>query len=213
VAFSEPESFTFDPSHPVPTVGGATFLPGAYIGLHSGQQDQRAVEQRGDVLTYTTATLAEDLEICGPVVATIWAATTASDTDWTAKLVNVYPDGRALNICDGILRARYANGTGAPQLVPPNEVCEYRIDLGATAILIPSGHALRLEVSSSNFPRFDVNPGFAGEIAAATLADEILAHQRVFHDAAHPSHLELSVVTPEQIDPKRESSGSDASLA
>jgi putative CocE/NonD family hydrolase len=198
VALSEPDAFTFDPSHPVPTVGGATFLPGAYVGLHAGQRDQRAVEDRPDVLNYTTETLTADLEICGPVIATIWASTSASDTDWTAKLVDVYPDGRALNICDGIIRARYANVKGALELVPPDEVREYRIDLGATAIVIPSGHALRLEISSSNFPRFDVNPGFAGEIASATAGDQVVAQQRIFHDTAHPSHLELSIITADR---------------
>ncbi len=194
-ALSDSDVFTFDPSNPVPTVGGATFLPGAYVGLHSGQRDQRAVESRPDVLSYTTETLSEELEICGPVVATVWASTSASDTDWTAKLVDVHPDGRALNICDGILRARYANAAGDDQLVPPHEVREYRIDLGATAIHIPAGHALRLEISSSNFPRFDANPGFGGDIASASVDDYVVAHQRVFHDPAHPSHLDLSVVT------------------
>ena len=196
VAPSGPDGYTFDPSDPVPTVGGATFLPGAYVGLHSGQRDQREVERRTDVLSYTSDVLPGDLEICGPVLATIWATTSASDTDWTAKLVDVYPGGRALNICDGILRARYANTSGASELVPPNEVREYRIDLGATAILIPRGHALRLEISSSNFPRFDVNPGYAGDIASATVGDQVVAHQQVFHGAGHPSRLELSVVKP-----------------
>jgi uncharacterized protein len=195
---SSSDAFTFDPSNPVPTVGGATLLPGAYVGLHSGQRDQREIERRPDVLSYTTDPLSADLEICGPVEAAIWAATTASDTDWTAKLVDVFPDGRALNICDGIVRARYANPRGVEQLVPPGEVREYRIDLGATAIRIPGGHALRLEVSSSNFPRFDVNPGYAGDIAQATVGDQIVAEQTVFHDEAHPSHLELSIVTPNQ---------------
>jgi putative CocE/NonD family hydrolase len=195
---SSSDAFGFNPSNPVPTVGGATLLPGAYVGLHSGQRDQREVERRSDVLSYTTDPLTTDLEICGPVQAAIWAATTASDTDWTAKLVDVFPDGRALNICDGIIRARYANPEGVEQLVPPGEVREYRIDLGATAIRIPSGHALRLEVSSSNFPRFDVNPGYAGEIAAATVGDQVVAQQTIFHDAARPSHLELSIVTPNQ---------------
>jgi putative CocE/NonD family hydrolase len=195
---SEADTFTFDPSNPAPTVGGATFLPGAYVGWNAGQRDQRAVESRPDVLTYTTETLTDDLEICGPVVATIWASTSASDTDWTAKLVDVHPDGPALNVCDGILRARYANTSGDEQLVSPKEVREYRIDLGATAILIPAGHALRLEISSSNFPRFDVNPGFAGHIASATVGDYVVADQRVLHDSAHPSHLDLSVVTANQ---------------
>jgi putative CocE/NonD family hydrolase len=187
-------SFTFDPADPVPTTGGATFLPGVYVGLHAGQRDQRAIEQRDDVLSYTTNPFDEDVEICGPVAVSLWAATSAADTDWTAKLVDVFPDGRALNICDGIIRARYANGTEAEDFVAAGSVREFRIDLGATAIVIGRGHAIRLEISSSNFPRFDVNPGNGGPVASATVADLVVANQQVFHGGAHPSHLELSVV-------------------
>jgi putative CocE/NonD family hydrolase len=189
-----PSTFVFDPANPVPTIGGATLLPGAYVGLHAGQRDQREIEKRADVLTYTTATFPSDLEICGPVSVSLWAATSARDTDWTAKLVDVAPDGRALNICDGIIRARYANGTDREVLVPPGEATEFRIDLGATAIVILAGHQLRLEISSSNFPRFDINPNHGGNIASATASDLIVATQQVFHGGAHPSYLELSLV-------------------
>jgi putative CocE/NonD family hydrolase len=196
--------FVFDPADPAPTIGGATFLPGVYVGMHAGQRDQRAVEQRADVLSYTTSPLADDLEICGPVSVSLWAATSALDTDWTAKLVDLGSDGRALNICDGIVRARYANGTDREELVQPETMREFRIDLGATAIVIPSGHALRLEISSSNFPRFDVNPGHGGDVASATADDLVVANQRVFHGGAHPSHLELSVVPAKQVETSRE---------
>ncbi|HEY2642532.1 MAG TPA: CocE/NonD family hydrolase [Galbitalea sp.] len=195
---SQSATYTFNPNDPVPTTGGATFLPGAYVGLHSGQRDQSAVEQRADVLSYTTATLGHDLELCGPVSATVWASTSADDTDWTAKLVDVHPDGRALNVCDGIIRARYANGSEAEEFVPSGTVRAYRIDLGATAITIGSGHALRLEISSSNFPRFDVNPGYRGDVASATADDFVVATQQVFHGGAYPSHLELTVVGENQ---------------
>jgi putative CocE/NonD family hydrolase len=187
-------TFTFDPADPVPTTGGATFLPGAYVGLHSGQRDQRDVERRDDVLTYTTHPLDEDVELCGPVSVTLWASTSAEDTDWTAKLVDVHPDGRALNVCDGIIRARYASGREGEELVPAGIVRAYRIDLGATAITIGHGHAIRVEISSSNFPRFDVNPGYRGDVASATADDIVVATQQVFHGGAYPSHLELSVV-------------------
>jgi putative CocE/NonD family hydrolase len=193
-----PASFAFDPADPVPTTGGATFLPGVYVGMHAGQRDQRAVEQRADVLTYTTMPLSEEFEICGPVSVSLWAATSAADTDWTAKLVDVQPDGRALSICDGIIRARYANGTENEELVSAGDVREFRIDLGATAIVIKRGHAIRLEISSSNFPRFDVNPGHGGDVASATTDNLVVAHQQVFHGGAHPSHLELSVVAVKQ---------------
>jgi putative CocE/NonD family hydrolase len=193
-----PSSFSFDPADPVPTVGGATLLPGMYVGLHAGQRDQRAVEERADVLCYTTAPLADDLEICGPVAVALWAATDALDTDWTAKLVDVYPDGHSLNICDGIIRARYARGTDHEELATPGVPTEFRIDLGATAIVIPAGHRLRLDVSSSNFPRFDANPNHGGDIASATSDDIVVAHQQVFHGATHPSYLELSVMADDQ---------------
>ncbi|MCW2919612.1 MAG: X-Pro dipeptidyl-peptidase domain protein [Actinomycetia bacterium] len=186
--------YVFDPAQPVPTVGGATFLPGAYIGLHAGPRDQRAVEQRPDVLSYTSDVLSEDVELCGPVAVTLYAATSAPDTDWTAKLVEVYPDGRALNICDGIIRARYHHRTDDDDLATPGEPHEFRIDLGSTSIVLFAGHALRLEISSSNFPRFDVNPNHGGVIAQSTVEDYVVAHQRIFHDRDRPSHLEICTV-------------------
>jgi putative CocE/NonD family hydrolase len=175
-------------------VGGATFLPGVYVGLHAGQRDQRAVEQRPDVLSYTGDVLSEDVELCGPVAVTLYAATSAPDTDWTAKLIDVYPDGRALNICDGIIRARYRHRTADDDLATPGEPHEFRIDLGSTSIVLFAGHALRLEISSSNFPRFDVNPNHGGVIAQSTIEDYVVAHQRIFHDRDRPSHLEVYTV-------------------
>jgi putative CocE/NonD family hydrolase len=186
--------FVFDPADPVPTVGGATFLPGAYVGLHAGPRDQRAVEERPDVLLYTTQPLDEDLEIAGSVHVVLHAQTSAADTDWTAKLVDVHPDGHALSICDGIVRARYRNGTSQAELVTPGQICAYRIDLGYTCIVLPAGHALRVEISSSNFPRFDVNPNHGGVLATATERDFVKAHQMIQHAAATPSYLELQVL-------------------
>jgi putative CocE/NonD family hydrolase len=187
-------AFDFNPSDPVPTVGGATFLPGAYIGLHAGQRDQHTVEQRPDVVTFTSAVLNHDLELGGPVAVVLHASTSAPDTDWTAKLVDVHPDGRALNVCDGIIRARYRTGAADEELLTPDEVHEFRIDLGATSIVLPAGHALRLEISSSNFPRFDINPNSGGPTAAASRADFVVAHQKIWHDRRRPSHLEVHVV-------------------
>ncbi|MCU1492783.1 MAG: peptidase [Acidimicrobiaceae bacterium] len=191
---AESVTFSFDPADPVPTVGGATFLPGAYVGLHAGPRDQRGVEGRSDVLCYESEAFTADLEIAGPVALVLHACTSAADTDWTAKLVDVHPDGRALNICDGIVRARYRQGTGSPIPVEPDQPFEYRIDLGATCIVIFAGHALRLEVSSSNFPRFDVNPNHGGDIATAEKNDLVIAQQTVLHSGAYPSRLELFVI-------------------
>ena len=187
-------TYLFDPADPVPTVGGATFLPGAYIGLHAGPRDQRDVEKRSDVLTYATGPLLEDIELCGPIAVTLFVSTTASDTDWTAKLVDVHPDGQALNVCDGIIRARYRNGTDAEDYATPGECYEVRIDLGATCLVVFAGHALRLEISSSNFPRFDVNPNSSRPVAEATVVDFVIARQRVYHDRLRPSYLELCTV-------------------
>ncbi|MDQ1717400.1 MAG: uncharacterized protein QOE89_1353 [Pseudonocardiales bacterium] len=186
--------FLFDPADPVPTVGGATFLPGAYVGLHAGPRDQRVVEDRPDVLTYTSEPLDTDLEIAGAVSVVLHARTSAADTDWTAKVVDVHPDGRALSVCDGIVRARYRNGTSRAEPVTPGQTEEYRIDLGHTSMVLLAGHAVRVEISSSNFPRFDVNPNHGGAIATATKPDFVVAHQTIEHAAAAPSYLELQAL-------------------
>ncbi|MDT4923982.1 MAG: uncharacterized protein QOG01_1695 [Pseudonocardiales bacterium] len=186
--------FVYDPANPVPTVGGATFLPGAYVGLNSGQRDQRAVERRPDVLSFTSTALHEPLELCGPVSMVLHAATDAADTDWTAKLVDVHPDGRALNVCDGIIRARYRTGAEHAELVPPGAAREFSIDLGATSLVLSPGHALRVEISSSNFPRFDAHPNTADPIAAARADELVVAHQQIWHSAERPSYLEVNVV-------------------
>jgi putative CocE/NonD family hydrolase len=187
-------NFVYDPADPVPTVGGATLLPGFYVGLNAGQRDQRAVEQRPDVLTFSSAALAEPLELCGPVSVVLHAATDAADTDWTAKLVDVHPDGRALNVCDGIIRGRYRTGTEQAELIRPFSVTEFSIDLGATSLVLPAGHALRVEISSSNFPRFDAHPNTAGPIADVPASELVAAHQQVWHSAEHPSRLEITTV-------------------
>jgi putative CocE/NonD family hydrolase len=186
--------FVYDPGDPVPTVGGATLLPGFYVGLNAGQRDQRAVELRPDVLTFTSALLQEPLELCGPVSMVLHVATDATDTDWTAKLVDVHPDGRALNVCDGIIRARYRTGAERPELVSPGAVTEVSIDLGATSLVLEPGHALRVEISSSNFPRFDAHPNTADPIAGVPADQLVAAHQQIWHSAEHPSRLEITTV-------------------
>ncbi|MDX6686973.1 MAG: uncharacterized protein QOF86_3101 [Baekduia sp.] len=187
---AQPSSnFTFDPADPVPTIGGATFLPGAYIGLHAGPRDQRPTQHRQDVLTFTGPALDAPLTIAGSVTVELYAATSAKDTDFTAKLVDVRPDGRALLICDGIVRRSHVAG-GAPE----GGVDRYEIDLGHTYYVLGPGHRLQLDVSSSNFPRFDVNPNHGGDVARAREADYVVARQRVFHDAEHASRLLLEVL-------------------
>jgi putative CocE/NonD family hydrolase len=183
------DTFLYDPDRPVPTWGGCTLMPGAQS---AGPRDQRPVEERDDVLVYTSAPLTEPMEVTGPVEAIIYAATDGSDTDWTAKLVAVVPDGRALNVCDGIMRARYRNILTRAELLEPGRVYEYRIQLGSTSYLFAPGSRIRLEVSSSNFPRFDRNLNTGGDFATETVGRP--AVQRVFHGGARASCVVLPVV-------------------
>ena len=152
------------------------------------------MEITNGVLVYTTPSLREDLEVTGPVAAVLFAATTARDTDWTVKLVDVYPDGRAINIADGILRARYRKSLSSPELLEPGEIYEYRVDLGSTSNLFRAGHRMRVEVSSSNFPCYDRNLNTGNGIGDEWIADCIVATQTVFHDRARPSRIVLPIV-------------------
>lgn len=182
--------FLYDPHHPVPTVGGqlccypSTLPPGAY--------DQRHVEARSDVLVYTTPPLAQDVEVTGPIILTLWAATSAVDTDFTGKLVDIYPDGYSRNLTDGIIRARYRQGTDQARPITPGEPTEYTVDLWSTSNLFKAGHRIGLEVSSSNFPRFDRNLNTGHELGAD--AEMKPAIQTIFHDANHPSKVVLPIV-------------------
>jgi len=149
------------------------------------------VEERPDVLVYTSAPLERDLEATGPVRAVLWVSTAAPDTDFTAKLVDVWPDGRAVNLCDGILRLRYRRSLARAERARPGEVYRVVIEAGVTGNVFRKGHRIRLDVSSSNFPRFDRNPN-----TRRAVADERAlrtARQTVYHDAARPSHLLLTV--------------------
>jgi hypothetical protein len=163
------------------------------VHLSPGPQDQKAVESRQDVLVYSTPPLDSDLEVTGPVTLDLFASSSAVDTDFTAKLVEVYPDGRAINLTEGILRARYRESTtGAAKPLVPGQTYEYKIDLWATSNVFLKGHRIRLEVSSSNFPRFDRNLNTGKD--AATDSTFVKATNTILHDAAHPSALILPVV-------------------
>jgi hypothetical protein len=191
----EPEDvYLYDPRHPVPTTGGGSFLPGLSIGANAGPRDQRSVESRHDVLCYTTEPLAAPLEVTGPVQAVLHVSSSATDTDFTAKLADVAPDGRAENLADGILRARYRDSLSEPSPLEPERVYEVTVDLVATAAVIAAGHRIRLEVSSSNFPRFDRNTNTGGVIATETEADFRQAVNRVHHTGARASRLVLPVI-------------------
>jgi putative CocE/NonD family hydrolase len=181
------DQFTYDGNNPVPSVGGNNL-----IGATAGPLDQTRVEEREDVLVYSTPPLEQDIEVTGPVKLVLWAASTARDTDFTGKLVDVLPDGRAYNLCDGILRAQYRNGMEKPTLLEPGKATRFEIDLWVTSNLFRRGHRIRLEVSSSNFPRFDRNPNSGKPFGTDT--ELLSARQTVFHDREHASHLVLPVI-------------------
>lgn len=190
-----PDRWRSDPSDPVPTAGGATFLPGPLLGRNSGPKRQEAVEARPDVATYTSAPLPADLEVTGEVVLELHAASSGTDCDWVARLVDVEPDGAAYGVVDGILRARYRHGTERPLALTPGRPEVFRVVLGTISHAFRAGHRLRLQVASSNFPRFDRNPQqFAVAPAAATRAQLRTAEQTVFHSSDRPSRLLLPVV-------------------
>jgi hypothetical protein len=187
-----PDRYTYDPAHPVPTCGGALLIAREFGG---GPRDQRAVEARPDVLTYSTPPLERDLEVTGPVHVDLWACSSAPDTDFVARLVDVYPDGRAYNLTDGIIRARYRDGSGAPEsLLEPNTPTRFTVDLWATSNVFKAGHRIRLQVTSSNFPRWDRNPNTGHPLGTDGPADLRQADQTIMHDADHPSHVLLPVV-------------------
>jgi putative CocE/NonD family hydrolase len=195
-----PDVFRYDPRDPVPTLGGQTFLPGLRVAANSGPRDQRPVERRPDVLVFTTPQLTGDVDVIGPVVLRLYASSSALDSDFTGKLVDVYPDGRAVILTDGILRARYRYSLEKPQPLRPGEVYELCIDLWATANRFRAGHRIRLEISSSNFPRFDRNTNTGGAIAEEDHRACVVARNTIYHDHEHRSHLLLPLVGEELTD-------------
>ncbi|MDR2195490.1 MAG: CocE/NonD family hydrolase [Gallionellaceae bacterium] len=170
------DSFIYDPLDPVPTAGGAM------LGYRSGIKRQNDIEARPDVLSYTSTPLDTALEATGPLKASLWVSTDAPSTDFTVKLVDVFPDGRAYNLADGILRRTY--NPGEPTLI--------EIDLAATSVVFGQGHRIRVEISSSNYPRFDRNPNTGESSITATRTQ--IAHQTLWHDTERPSHIVLPVI-------------------
>jgi hypothetical protein len=184
------DKYTYDPADPAPTVGGPLCCDSDHLA--PGPRDQRKVEDRKDVLVYSTTALEHDVEVTGPVRLDFFASSSAVDTDFTAKLVDVYPDGTAINLTEGILRARYRDSQEKATLLTPGQVYSLSIDLWATSNMFRAGHRIRLEVSSSNFPRFDRNLN-TGEPAASS--DKLVpATNTIVHDKEHPSALILPVV-------------------
>ena len=180
------DSYVYDPDDPAPTKRGSTLI------IPHGVEDQRSVEDRQDVLVYTSDPLQRDLEITGPISVRLFAGSTAVDTDFTAKLVDVRPDGYAHNLQDGIIRARFRSSVSEPAPIEPGRVYEYEIDLWSVSHLVKAGHQIRLEVSSSNFPRFDRNPNTGAPIGQDSRMET--ARQTVHHSGDYPSHVILPII-------------------
>jgi hypothetical protein len=179
-----PASYAYDPRDPVPTLGGNTLF------IASGPTDHRKADAKS--ITFTSEVLNEDLEVTGPVKAVLYAMSSAVDTDWVVRLSDVYPDGRAINIVDGVLRARYRDSMREPSLIAPDRVYRYDIDLWATSNVFKAGHRLRVSVTSSNFPRWDRNLNTAQ--SPETAAQPETAFNTVFFDPRRPSHILLPVI-------------------
>lgn len=182
-----PDEFDYDPDDAVPTIGGRN------LNIPAGSYDQRSVESRPDVLVYTTDSLTDSLTVVGGITVTLWASSDALDTDFTAKLCDVYPDGRSMLVADGIVQARHRNSISTEELLTPGQIYEFTIDLWSTAIVFAPGHCIRLSISSSNFARFEKNPNTGEPFRQNTTS--LIAHQTIFHDPDRPSDLILPVVS------------------
>lgn len=188
------DSFVYDPANPVYTLGGQISTnPEVW-----GPQDRQSVQAREDVLVYTTEPLPEDTEVTGPIEVRLCAASTAVDTDFTATLTDVHPDGRAIHICEGIRGVTFRESLEQPTPIVPGQVYEYSISLWETSQVFAQGHRIRLEISSSNFPRYARNQNTG--LPLGTSAEIKTAAQTIFHDAAHPSHLILPLIPADPSD-------------
>ena len=193
-----PDRYAYDPADPVPTVGGVSSVlamtQGAETPVRPGPLDQRALEARDDVLVYTSAPLERDVEAIGPVDAILYAASSARDTDFLVRLCDVHPDGRSIVLTEGIIRARYRGSVEGEsvELLEPGEVAEYRIRCYPVANLFRRGHRIRLDVTSSSFPRFSRNLNTGEDVGTGTRMQ--VAQQTVLHTAQHPSRVVLPVV-------------------
>jgi len=188
--FKEPlnesdDIYTFDPMDPVITKGGRN------LGILKGAQNQKDAEKRKDVLIYSTKPLEEGIEITGSVKMVLYASSSAKDTDFLVKLIDVYPRGKAINILDAGIRARFRNSEENPSLIEPRKIYEYEIELGNTSNYFRKGHILRIEITSSNFPRFDINSNLGGE---GQPGDYIIAEQKIYHTQEFPTHLLIPVL-------------------
>jgi putative CocE/NonD family hydrolase len=183
---SAPDRYLYDPETPTPTIGGSIV---SYV-YPPGSVDVQTQQQRSDVLTYSTSPLDQDLDVVGPLRLILYASVSALDTDFSARLTDVFPDGRAIQLQSGMLRARYRDLAGDPELLEPGRIYRFELDLWATANRFKAGHRVRVDISSADFPRFDRNMNRAGEPGGP-----VRSEQTVYHDPEHPSHLLMPVLT------------------
>jgi len=183
------DKFIYDPGHPVPSIGGQR---GSSYGTPAGAIDQAPVELRNDVLVYTTPILKKDIEVTGPIAVVLYVSSSAKDTDFTAKLVEVYPDGTAYNIQQSIFRARYREGFTKKVWMEKDGVYKVQIDLDATSNVFKMGHRIRVQVSSSDFPLFERNLNTGGNNYDET--EWVVAENSIHHSKDHPSHIVLSII-------------------
>ena len=200
--------FSFDPRDPVPTIGGGISAADPIMGAGAfdqrgnsrffGCKDTLPLNARSDVLTFQTPPLENDVEVTGPITVKLHASSSARDTDFTAKLIDVcplsddYPDGLAINLTDSIIRARYRNGWDTPELLEPGKVYEFVFELYPTSNIFKKGHRIRLDISSSNWPRFDANPNTGGDLGTERRLE--IADQTIYHEPEHPSHVVLPII-------------------
>jgi putative CocE/NonD family hydrolase len=181
------DDYTYDPRNPTPYLVDARELE-----LNINENYQTVHAERKDLVTYTTAPLEHDMEITGPMTATLWASTDARDTDWNVMILDVEPNGAAWRIQDGVVRARFRDGFDKPALLTPGAITKYDIDVWFTSLVIPKGHRLRVSVASAAFPKYDRNLNTGGDNERDT--KYVPARQRIVHDAAHPSSIRLPVI-------------------
>jgi uncharacterized protein len=180
------DRYLYDPAHPVPFITDPT---SSQIG---GPDDYSAIERRDDVLVYVTEPLAEEVEVTGPIQVDLYASSSAPDTDFMAKLVDVWPSGFTQRLSDGMVRARFREGMDAPSLIEPGKIYHYTIDCWNTSQVFKTGHRIGLEISSSAFPKFDRNLNTGAVLGVTT--EMVVAEQRIYHDAEHPSAIVLPVI-------------------
>jgi putative CocE/NonD family hydrolase len=187
---ADPITYTYDPSDPVPTVGGIQ------LSLPAGPMDQKRVEERADVLLFTSAPLTNPVEVTGWVRAQVWVSTDVPDTDFIGRLCDVYPDGRSFNLCEGAIRARFREGRTKETLLGSEKIYGLEIDLWATSVIFNTGHRIRLQISSSSAPGYDPNPNTGKAFRSDTQIRK--AKVKLYADSQRPSHLILPVADPAQ---------------